>query len=255
MLTTIRYVLLTAFRDKLFFGLLLFVLAATFVSAALGGTSIVEEQQMTIVFAAGASRLIVMTGLIVFICFHIRSAFDSREIDVMVTRPISRGRLVLAHWLGFAAVASCLALPTALVIAALKPMHWDGWLIWASSLWLETLLVSAIALFAALMLKSAVSAVMTTLGFYVLSRMMAFFVATTHSTLVFRTVWVNDVARLLMDAISTIVPRLDFFGKTVWMVYGTDDAYLDVPRFLIQSAVFIPLLLVVAVIDFRRRQF
>jgi hypothetical protein len=69
MLTNIRYVLLTALRDWLFIGLFIGVLVATWISAVLGGTAFLEEQEMTITFASGAARVILMIGLIVFRLF------------------------------------------------------------------------------------------------------------------------------------------------------------------------------------------
>src|SRR5471030_2906314 len=105
MLTNIRYILITALRDWLFIGLLACVLCAAAISATLGNTAFLETQEMTITFAAGSARVILMVGLIVFVCFHIRSAFDTKEIDVIMSRPISRSNLVIAYWLGFAFVA------------------------------------------------------------------------------------------------------------------------------------------------------
>ena len=45
MLTSIRYVLITALRDWLFVGLLAGVVFATGISAVLGGTAFLEEQE------------------------------------------------------------------------------------------------------------------------------------------------------------------------------------------------------------------
>jgi ABC-type transport system involved in multi-copper enzyme maturation permease subunit len=105
MLTNIRYILLTALRDWLFTGLFAAILIATAISATMGSTAFIEEKEMTLAFASQSARLILMTGLIVFVCFHIRNAFDTKEIDVILSRPISRANLVIAYFLGFTVVA------------------------------------------------------------------------------------------------------------------------------------------------------
>src|SRR5271169_3288627 len=97
MLTNIRYILITALRDWLFIGLLVSILFASFISATLGSTALVEENEMTIAVAAGSSRLILMIGLIVFVCFHIRNAFDTKEIDVILSRPNTRSNLIISY--------------------------------------------------------------------------------------------------------------------------------------------------------------
>ncbi|MFO0388763.1 MAG: hypothetical protein ACK502_03470 [Alphaproteobacteria bacterium] len=252
MLTSIRYILLTAFRDKLFIGVLIGVVCAAAISATLGSTAFLEEQQMTLTYAAGSARLILAVGLIVFVCFHIRSAFDSKEIDVMLSRPISRSNLVVAYWLGFSVVALLLVVPVVGVIAALGLLNMEGYMGWAISLLLEASLVVALALFSAFTLKSAVTSVLACMGFYVLSRMMAFFVIAADAPSMGQMPYL--ILKYVLKAISSIVPRLDFFAKTEWLVYG-----FTVPQewywFVLQAAIFIPLLLIAAILDFKRKQF
>lgn len=252
MLTNIRYVLITALRDWLFVGLFTGILFATGVSAVLGSTAFLEEKEMTITFASASSRLIVMVGLIVFVCFHIRTAFETKEIDVILSRPISRANLVVAYWLGFSFVALLLAIPVVAVLGLIGAGSLAGYGGWAASLLMESMLVVGMALFAAFAMRSAVTAVLTCMGFYVLSRMMEFFVLTAESTAA------QGVEYWLMghvlSIVATVVPRLDLFGKSQWLVYGF-DATRDWLVFIAQTAVYVPLLLLATIADFRRKQF
>lgn len=254
MKTNIRYILLTALRDWLFVGLLLGVVVATLISGAMGEMTMVEAERLKITYAGAASRLVLVIGLIVFVCFHVRNAFDSKEIDVFLSRPISRPSLVLSYWLGFSVVALLLTVPTAGMLYYFGALDVNGFFVWALSIILEVLLVVAIALFSAFTLKSAVSSVMASLGFYVVSRMMGFFLATAHSSLLFRDATLNTASRLGMEFLAMVVPRLDFFGKSQWLVYGLGEQ-IELHRFLAQAAIFIPLLLLATILDFRRKQF
>lgn len=252
MLTNIRYILITALRDWLFIGLIAGILLATMISAVLGSTAFLEDKEMTVTFAAAASRLILMTGLIIFVCFHIRHAFDTKEIDVILSRPISRSNLVVAYWLGFAFVGLLLTLPVIAIVAFLGVMSWSGFAGWAVSLVLEAALVVGLALFSAFTLRSAVTSVIACMGFYVLSRMMAFFIITTKSGIV--TGFKYTLLKYALILISTMVPRLDFFAKTEWLVYGfnSNQDWLVV---VAQAAIFVPLLLLASIADFKRKQF
>lgn len=254
MKTNIRYILLTALRDWLFAGLLLGVAVAAMISSAMGDMAMVEPQQLRLAYAAASTRLVLVVGLIVFVCFHVRSGFDTKEIDVFLSRPISRHNLVLSYWLGFSAVALMLTLPSIGIVYFVGALDKQGFALWAGSLTLEILLVVAAALFSAFTLKSAVSSVMASLGFYVLSRMMGFFIATSNSALLFRSAELNHFSRYLMEHLAIFVPRLDFFAKTEWLIYGMKDM-ADMRYFILQAAIFIPLLLAATVIDFRRKQF
>ncbi len=252
MLTNIRYILITALRDWLFVGLLLGILVATAISATLGSTAFIEEKEMTLTFASASARLILMTGLIIFVCFHIRNAFDTKEIDVILSRPISRSNLVISYWLGFSFVGLLLTLPVVGIIAFIGVLNLTGFIGWSVSIVLEMGLVVALALFSAFTMRSAVTAVLGCMGFYVLSRMMAFFVFTSNSGMFNdqKFIWL----KWLLQAISTLLPRLDFFAKSDWLVYGFVSAQ-DWQVYVAQVFIFIPLLLAATMIDFRRKQF
>lgn len=252
MSTTIRYILLTAMRDWLFWVLLAGLACAASIAGLLGSTAFLEAKEMTVAYAAGSSRVMMMLGLIVFVCFHIRGAFDSKEIDVILSRPISRATLVLAYWLGFMLVGLILLVPIVAIIGLIGAPNMAGFGWWSLSLLLEAGVVISLALFSAFALKSAVTSVLGCMGLYVVSRMMVFFVMTAENP-IFRElkyIWL----RFLLQAISSVVPRLDFFGKTEWLIYGVSKA-LDWQVFVLQAAIFVPLLLVAAILDFKRKQF
>lgn len=254
MLTTIRYVLLTALRDWLFAGLSVMLLAAIGISSFLGSTSLVEQGEASVVYISGAARVIVHIGLIVFVCFHIRRAFDHKEIELILSRPISRGAFVFAYWLGFAAVASLLIAPLALAIHALYAVNTGGLLLWTGSVTLEAFLVVAFALFAALILRSAVSSVLLCFAFYFLSRLMGFFLYLLDAPYVQAYYKLGAVTEKILWLVSLILPRLDLYGQGEWLVYG-QAGYAAAAIFLAQTLIYVPLLLGMAVFDFNRKQF
>lgn len=254
MRTTIHYVFLTAVRDRLFVGLFAGMIAVAMLSLFLGGTSLVENAQASAVFAAAASRVLLVIGLVVFVCFHLRQAFDAKEIDLLLSRPVSRSGVVLAYWLGFALIAFLLTLSASAVVAVLGIANMEGYGVWGISLLLELLVMVSLALFTGFMLKSAVSSVLTCLGFYVLARMAGLFVMTSESGLLFRDEAVNHLLEYTMKGVSVLMPRLDLFSQSEWLVYGTDQEGV-LMLCLIQAAIYVPLLLLATVVDFKRKEF
>ena len=255
MLTTIKYVLLTALRDKLFFALVACMLLAVILSRLLGSTALIEPTEMTIAFATASSRLILVLGMVVFVCFNIRNAFESREIDVMLSRPISRGNLVIAYQFGFSLVSLLLIIATCAMISIQGIAHWKGFAMWSASLFLELVLVVALSLFSGFTLRSAVSAVMMTLGFYVLARMMGFFMITAANSVPFESPAINMMIRKSIEYVSMVIPRLDFFADSDWIIYGAGKLNHGIHEFVLQAGIYIPLLLAAAIADFRRKQF
>ncbi len=254
MFTNIRYIVLAASRDMLFIGLFLGLLVAAALSATLGGTAMVEKAEMTITFSAAASRVILMIGLIVFISFHLRHAFDHKEIDMLASRPLTRFEIVISYWLGFSFVAFLLVLATVTIMSFLPVVDITGFWVWSVSLLLESWLVVAAALFAAFTLRSGVSSVLATMGLYVLGRMMGFFLATSESSMLFREVWLNNMLEWSLKIIAIVMPRLDLFGQSEWLVYGI-SRIADVKLATLQAAIYIPLLIIATTIDFMRKEF
>ncbi len=254
MLTNVRYILLTALRDWLFAALMIGIVASTLIAHMLGSTALIETQEMTLSYSSASARIVIIIGLIVFACFHIRNAFDTKEIDVFLSRPITRSNLVFSYWLGFATVALLLLIPTLGLIALEGLINKQGFFFWAVSLLIECWLMVAVALFASFTLKSAVTSVIASMGFYVLARLMGFFIATTKSAFVFEQQWLNAILIYALKLVSMIMPRLDFFAKGDWLIYGLKHAD-DLKLFTLQAAVFIPLLIFATIADFRRKQF
>jgi ABC-type transport system involved in multi-copper enzyme maturation permease subunit len=256
MISIIRYILLTAARDFLFIGVLMAFVMAAAIAYFLGGTALVEQEQMTLSFMAGSGRMIIVVGLILFICFHIRRSFENKEIDVMLSRPISRLQFVIAYYIGFAMLGLFLLVPLFAALYGFTQAECMGLAMWSFSQTLETLMIVAFTLAAAMILRSAVSAAMLSLGFYFVARLMGFCVGVIKyhgdmPTVERLPMWLSEA---ILTCLSTVIPRLDLFSQTNWLVYGIAD--LDsLWIFPIQAAIYIPLLLVMAYWDVARKQF
>lgn len=250
MIATLKFVLLTALRDRLFAGLFTLVAAGFAMAIYLGDAALVEKGQTTVVYAGGATRMILILGLVIFQAFHIQRLYETREIEAVLSRAISRERFIVAYWGGFAVVALLLAAPI-IALVMLFQSSLEGAIWWSVSLVLEALIVIAFAVFAGITMEKAVPAVFATVGFYALSRLMSFFLAISAST---PAAGINAITVPLSDMMSLLVPRLDLFAQTRWLVYGPSD--IDSMVVLVAQAVlYISLLLFAAMFDLRRKRF
>ena len=252
MLTTIRYLLLTALRDWLFLALPLGVIAIMGLSLFLGSTSLVEEREMALVLSTGLSRIYIMIGLILFICFHVRRSFENREIEMFLSKPMSRASFVLCYWIGFSVIATLFVLFLFIMLLLFIPTNLMGFIGFAVSMFVEALIVTAFALAAALIMQSAVSAVLASFGFYIVGRMMGYMLAFLDRPGALN-MNLHHWDDYILAGTSMLLPRLDLFGKTIWLLRGFEIS--AVWPFLLQAAVYIPLLLLMGMYDFTRRQF
>lgn len=254
MLTTVRYVLFTAMRDWLFVGILAAQLLILGASLFLGGTTLVEQKEAMLVYMGGASRIVLALGLIIFICFHLRSAFENKDIDLLLSRPLGRVSILMAYFLGFSVIALILVLVSMGLSAAIIgwiTMH--GWMAFFASLLCESLLVVAMSLFFGFVMHSATFAVMTSLGFYALARLVGFFLLSANAPSMLAVPIIGAWVKPSVTAFSWLIPRLDFFGESHWLLYGAAPG--EIQTFVIQTLCYVPLLLCAASLDFRRKQF
>lgn len=247
---TIHYVVLTALRDRLLTSLLLVLVMAFGIAAFMGSTAVTEGQEMTAVYAAGAARVILALGLTVFVAFHVEKLHETREIEALLSRAISRETLVFAYWLGVALVAVLIVAVMSLGVVFISPSR-SGALFWCATLLMESLIVVAFALAVALIMERAIPAIFATAAFYGLGRLVGFFLSI---SILGPQSGGNSVANPIFQAIALMIPRLDLMGQTQWIVYGLDQPALAL-ILPIQCLVFSALLLLTAMFDLRRKHF
>lgn len=252
----IRYILLTASRDWLFIGVLLLNLAAIAVSLFLGSTALTEKAQMTLAYSAGTTRIILILGITLFICSHIKRGFENKEMTLFLSKPISRNQFIIALWLGYTLVTLMLTLPVIAIITislTLLPTEAPvtNALYWGTSLIAEASLIGAFAIASAIILRSMVSAALATFAFYTLSRMIGFFLFAAE-TKAGNISTFSDIGNLILTGISTLLPRLDFYSQTSWLMYPLETVN---HMWIYQSCIYIPLLLTLAITDVNRKQF
>ena len=101
MKTLFKFILLTGLRDKLYLSLLIILGGIFGLSNLVSFSALSEETQMQLVYFSFLSRVVIVCGMILFICFYINKEFENKEIDFILSKPISRSTLILSYWTSF----------------------------------------------------------------------------------------------------------------------------------------------------------
>ena len=248
-----KYILTAALRDRLFLLFLLLAVVSVSLSVFLGASAITEKDQFSIVFLATGLRLGGLMTLILFVVFYLRRSFESRDVEYLLSHPISRLQFLMAHSLAFSVLATFVAIVTTLILFAVPSTgEHGGCILWGLSIWAELLIMANVALFFALILSSAVAGSLACVAFYVLARMigsvLGIIQADNDGSTVIR------IAEKVMLLISIFIPRLDLMGQTGWLIYG-GDILSNLSFFAVQAVVFYGLLMAASFVDLKRRQF
>ena len=267
----VSYVLTAALRDRLVLTLVLLVACGAGLGVFLGAAAITEQESFSTVFGAGGLRFLGVTGIILFVSFYMRRAFDSKEVEFMLARPVSRLSYLFSHAAAFIVLSTLVALAVTLILLLTGKPHIGGWVLWGASLAGEYAIMAVAALFFSIILSSAAGSALAALGLYALARMIGILIGIAQG------VPENTVFAVLnnvVELVSVFIPRLDLMAQTSWLVYGVEGAgalalqgrsghfaawlidHAGVGGVVaLQSVLFIALLLAASAYDFIRREF
>src|SRR5262245_40850313 len=97
----VKYVLTAAFRHRLLISLLILLLVSVSLAIFMCSVARVEHTRFALVFAAGGLRLAGVTGLVLFAVFHIRRSFESKDVEFLLSRPVSRVQFLFSCAIAF----------------------------------------------------------------------------------------------------------------------------------------------------------
>jgi len=249
----IKYILLAGLRDKLYLGIFIALICTFGIAIFFGSTVLIEASETTTTYIAGTSRIVIVIGMVLFVCLSINRAFMSKEIEFMLAKSISRQKFILAYFAGFLISACAILLPLILAIIAIGKINYGGLLLWSFSLFAELWIVISFAILAALILKNSFASILSTLAFYLISRLMGIFVLAIDLPQDFMQIR-NHLLPSILKIISLFFPRLDLFTQSDWLCYGITD-FSRVSLIMFQAIIYIALMSFMCFVDFRRKQF
>lgn len=249
----VKYVLLASVRDRIFLSLFVAIVLGLAVSAMFGASAVTETDSFASVYSAGGLRLVGVVALVLFVAFYVRRSFDSRDVELLLTRPIGRVSFVLSHFVAFSLIAAIVSLPISLAVLTfgVDPFS-PAWMLWAFSLLCEYVLMANTVFFFSLVLSSASMSAISAFGFYTLCRMIGEILGITTRGLAF------DGYRFLSDTMHVIaffIPRLDLMAQTSWLVYGLSADGVGAFFVFAQTLLFCMVLFFATATDLVRRQF
>ena len=247
-----KYVLTAAYRDKLLLGFLGLLLVGTSVSLFLGSSAITESDQFSLIFAGSSLRIAGNLALILFVVFYLRRSFEARDVEYLLSRPISKFQFLLAHGWAFIILSFLAALLVTLFLVAM-PISGitPPYFLWGMSLWVEFCIMVLIAMFFSLALSSAVTASLASFAFYIMARLIGDILGIIEAA-------GNSGAYALMEktmlVISVFIPRLDMMAQSSWLLYGVSEE-INLLFILLQGTIFSVFVFSAAWLDLNKRQF
>lgn len=246
-----HYTLLESVRNRMIPIVALLVLGSIGVATFLQLVAITEAAQIQSVIIAALLRASAVFVLIAFIVSSIVRESSDKIVELVLSNPLPRWAYVIGKFTGFSMVAAFLALVLSLPLLMFAPA--SSVFAWCLSLACELVIVAAVSLFCVLALSNVVASLVTVVGFYVLARSISAIQiiagASAQSQLLFDRAMVKAV-----DGLSLLLPRLDELTQASWLATSISASSVIGP-ILIQTLVYVVLILAASLFDFQRQNF
>jgi hypothetical protein len=247
--TLARTVLLEARRGALPWVALGALATALALAAFLSQLALTETRALQASVFAALLRACAVFTLAAHVATSTLREVQDKGLELMLALPVSRSVHYLGRLAGFAACGVVLAAAFSAPLLAWAPP--GAVAAWGVSLAFECALVAAAALFFAMSLSSGVAALSAVAGLYLLGRSMGAIQAMAASPLA-EPGFGAQAARLLVDAVALVLPRLEDATRTEWLLYGAPASgpYAGVLGALL---VYTALLVAAGLFDFQRK--
>ena len=252
-LLLIKYVIFAAMRDKLILSLIVASLVTVSLSLFLGSSAVIEQDQFTVVYIASSLRILFIFSLVSFIVFFIRRSFEDKEIEYLLSRPISRKSFVISYCASFIALSMLFATIAILILSFVGYEYWNGnYLLWGYSFFVEMAITALAAFFFSMILSSPVSSIIVTAAFYVLARLIGGLLGISSDNYDGTSF---EIMSNVMQTISLFVPRFDLLTQSSWLLSEERGGDINLVLITLQGAIFSSVLIVASMVDLVKRQF
>lgn len=250
-ITTIgKYTALEALRTRVpattLLTLALLVCASVFVREL----AITETARFQTAFYASAARFcaVFLTGI--YVLASMSREFSDKGLEVVLALDVPRSHYICGKLAGFMAAAlligAVISLPVWLWAAPLPALFWS------LSLLAELALIAALALFCVVTFSQMLPAAGFVAAFYLLARSITAMRLMGAHPVAGSDSWSQLVMTGLVEAMAYVIPPLDQWTATTWLVDTPPSASL-LGGILLQALLYLSLLIAATLFDFHRR--
>jgi len=244
-----RYTVLEALRSRLLWLFVLAACAALGLSGFLQQLALTESRAVQAALLAAVLRLASVFLLVTFIVTSMTREAADKGTELLLALPMPRASYLLGKLGGYAALATVPALLFGALTALFAPAAQSA--LWAISLLGELWIAAAFSLLCAASLQHALPALAASTGFYVLARSVGGLQLLAHSPGSGPS-WPRQAMASAIDGLAMLLPRLDNFTRTEWLLYATGDWHA-LGMVAAQTLIYVALLTACALCDFYRR--
>ncbi|MGZ8209190.1 MAG: ABC transporter permease [Burkholderiales bacterium] len=248
--TIARYTMLEAVRTR--FALLALVIVGATLAASffVREIAVTESARFQTGFYAAMIRFAAVFIATLYAIASVTREFQDKGLDVALALDLPRSHYILGKLAGFLAIAGALALVAAMPLVPLAGVEAAAQ--WSLSLAFELAIVVTLSLFCVVTFNTLIPAASFVLAFYLLARAVTAIRLISGNPIAGADAFSHRVMNWLVDALALVVPALDTWTQTAWLV-DRPAAWTTIASLAGHSVVFVTVLAAAAVFDMHRK--
>jgi ABC-type transport system involved in multi-copper enzyme maturation permease subunit len=251
-LTIARFTLLESVKNRLFTLVILGVVCLFGLTLFIGELAVTETTQIQSAMTGMILRLFAVFILCIFVITSTIREFNDKGFELVISLPVDRYTYLAGKMVGFCVLAVLIAIIVSVPLILIS--NASQLLLWCLSLICELWILITLCLLCLVTFKNITSAFFVVMTFYLLSRTISTIQLIGGSPILETSKLSHLVINKIIDAIAFVLPALDQFSKTEWLVYGGGGSseYLFIVG---QTVIYISLLFSAACFDLHRKNF
>lgn len=247
--TIATYTLVEALRNRLMWMIGLVLLIGLGLSGFLNQLAITESRQIQIALLAAFLRFAAVFLLATFIVTTLVREFNDKGLELVLAMPLPRAGYALGKLFGFAALATIIAVLFGGMTLFFSP--WQQSLMWTLCLIGELWIIAAFSLLCVFSFNQIMAALAAILAFYALTRSISALQLISTGPLS-EVESSQKVINFLINMLAAVLPDLDQFTRSDWLVYHSGQWPMLLPL-LLQTVIYLLLLGAASVFDLYRK--
>jgi len=249
-LTIARYTFLEAIRNRMFPLTVVGLVCLFGIAEFTGELAITETREIQAVLVAMVARwFIVITTALFVITSMVRESND-KGLELILSLPVSKSSYFFGKYIGFMFLS--LMISAALCLILLIYSEFIPLSVWVFSLICELAIIVAFSILCLFTFNNITVAFVVVIAFYLLSRTMTAIQLLSTSPILESQSMSQEFINSLINLIAYLLPDLDRFTRSEWLIYGIEDYALV---FVVgQTLIYLAVLFAAGLFDLYRKE-
>ncbi len=248
-ITIARFTFIEALRNRF----ILIFLAALVISFGLAEflseMAITESRETIVSIVSFTMRLFAIVAISLFVITSVAREFNDRILWHIFSLPRKRYVYYFGKLLAYALLSFLAVMAISVLLMFYTPVA--DVILWAISMFLELLIIISFSLLCLITFRQITLSFLSVMGFYLLARNMATFQLISNSPILESNTLSQNFIDTLLEAIAYVLPNLNDFAQSGWLLYGTFQAN-DLYSNILQTVIYVLLLSFAAIFDLYR---